>query len=106
MRRNKLLLGALLPFLTLASGCAGLRGPEAATVQPPPPPKIPAQCLTLAPDLPPPAIRDTYPTNREAQLRVLAEDAKGDAIGARDAYGALAIDKNACAAGLKAQGAG
>jgi hypothetical protein len=35
---------------------------------------------------------------------VLAEDAKADAIMARGAYGGLAIDKNECAAGLRAQG--
>ena len=106
MLKTKLLLGALLPLASMlpVSGCSTFQG-EVATIPPPPPIQVPAQCLTEAPSLPPPAVRDTYPASQEALFRVLAEDAKGDAIGARDAYGALAIDKNACAAGLKAQGA-
>ena len=105
MLKLKLPLAALLTFPLGLIGCGTSLGGGQASLPQPPPLQVPASCLTAAPDLPPPLIRETYPATKEALFRVLAEDAKGDAIGARDAYGALAIDKNACAAGLKAQGA-
>lgn len=50
-------------------------------------------------------MREVYPKAEAPLFRVLAEDAKADAMKARDAYAVLRITHNACVSGMKSQGA-